>query len=120
MWTIVHKSTRVPVRFTKSFLQIMHCRTNHWIVVSTILSHPKQNHRVVFVLLPYSDQHWRSTTSTTTLGLSSLKDLLFDSVDANTTGILKQLFGSKVEVAVNNSKVSGEDRGLFPVASCIC
>ena len=31
-------------------------------------------------------------------------DSLFDSADSNTTGILKQLFGSKVEVVVNNDR----------------
>jgi len=37
----LHKATRIPVRYTKSFLQIIHCRMNYWIVASTILSHPK-------------------------------------------------------------------------------
>ena len=85
---------RVPVRCTKNFLQIMHCRTNHWIVASTILSHPKV----------------------------TVYDFLFDSVDANTIGILKQLFGPKVEVIVNNDRkqVGAEDCGLFATASCIC
>jgi len=90
----LHKSTRVPVRCTKNFLQIMHCRTNHWIVVSTILSHPKV----------------------------TIYDSMFDSVDANTTSILKQLFGPKVEVVVNNDRkqVGTEDCGLFAIAGCIC
>ena len=90
----VHKSSKVPVKCTKNFLQIMHCRTNHWIVVSTILSHPKV----------------------------TIYDSSFDSADSNTTGIWKQLFGSKVEVVVNNDRkqVGAEDCGLFAIASCIC
>ena len=89
----VHKSSKVPVKCTKNFLQIMHCRTNHWIVVSTILSHPKV----------------------------TIYDSSFDSADSNTTGILKQLFGSKAEVVVNNDRkqVGAEDCGLFAIASCI-
>ena len=72
----------------------MHCRTNHWIVASTMLSHPKV----------------------------TVYDSLFDSVDANTTSILKKLFGPKVEVVVNNDEkqVGAEDCGLFAIANCIC
>ena len=71
----------------------MHCKTNHWIVVSTILSHPKV----------------------------TIYDSMFDSVDANTTSILKQLFGL-VEVVVNNDRkqVGTEDCGVFAIAGCIC
>ena len=78
----------------KNFLQIIYCRTNHWVVASTILSHPKV---VVY-------------------------DSLFNSVDANTTSILKQLFGPTVEVMVNNDRkqVGTEDCGLFAIANCIC
>ena len=90
----LHKSTRVPVYCIKSFLQIMHCRTNHWITASTILSYPKV----------------------------AIYDSLFDSVDANTSAILKQLFGPKVEVVINNDRkqVGVEDCGLFAIANCIC
>lgn len=90
----LHKATRIPVRCTKNLLQIMHCRTNHWIVASTMLSHPKV----------------------------TVYDSLFDSVDANTTSILKKLFGPKVEVVVNNDEkqVGAEDCGLFAIANCIC
>ena len=72
----------------------MQCRTNHWIVASTILSHPKV----------------------------TVYDSLFDSVDANTTDTLKQLFVPKVEVVVNNVRklVGAEGCGLFAIASCIC
>ena len=90
----LHKSTKFPVRCTKNFLQIIHCRTNHWVVASTILSHPKV---VVY-------------------------DSLFSSVDSNTTSILKQLFGPKVKVMVNNDRkqVGAEECGLFAIANCIC
>lgn len=90
----LHKATRIPARCMKNFLQIMHCRTNHWIVASTILTHPKV----------------------------TVYDSLFDSVDSNTTSILKQLFGPKVEVVVNNDKkqIGTEDCGLFAIANCIC
>ena len=90
----LHKAARIPVRCTKNFLQFMHCRMNHWIVASMILSHPKV----------------------------TVYDSLFDSVDANTTRILKQLFGPKVEVVVNNNEkqVGTEDCGLFAIANCIC
>ena len=54
----------------------MHCRSNHWIVASTILTHPKV----------------------------TVYDSLYNSVDSNTTSILKQLFGPKMEVVVNNDE----------------
>jgi len=90
----LHKSTRVPMACKKNFLQIVHCRTNHWIIASTILSYPKV----------------------------TVYDSLFNSVDGNTTGLLKQLFGPKVEVVVNNDqKQAGvEDCGLYAIANCIC
>ena len=46
----------------------------------------------------------------------------YDTVDNNTCKILKQLLGSKVEVAVNNDgkQVGCEDCGLFAIANCIC
>ena len=71
----LHKASKIPVRCLKNFLQITHCRINHWIVVSTILTHPKV----------------------------TVYDSLFDLVDSNTTSILKKLFGPKVEVVVNNN-----------------
>ena len=90
----LHKSTRVPVNCVKNFLQIMHCRTNHWIIASTILSYPKV----------------------------TIYDSSFDSIDANTSAILKQLFGPKVEVIVNNDiqQDGVDDCGLFAIANCIC
>ena len=74
--------------------ELPHCRTNHWIIASTILSYPKV----------------------------TIYDSLFDSIDANTTAILKLLFGPKVEVVVNNDRkqVGVEDCGLFAIANCIC
>ena len=86
----LHKSIRVPVNCVKNFLQIMHYRINNWIIASTILSYPKV----------------------------TVYDSLFDSVDANTSAILKQLFRPKVEVVVNNDKkqVGVEDCGLFAIA----
>ena len=91
----LHKSTRVPMSCVKNFLlQIMHCRTNHWIIVSTIFSYPKV----------------------------TVYDSLFDFIDVNTSAILKQLFGPKPEVIVNNDikQVGIDDCGLFAIANCIC
>ena len=87
----LHKPTKVPMRCTKNFLQIVHCRTNHWIIASTILSCPKV----------------------------TIYDSLFDSVDAHTTAILKQLFRHKVEVVVNNDikQVGVEDCSLLAIAN---
>ena len=89
----LHKTTKVLVKCAKSFLQIVHCRSNHWIVASTILSHP----------------------------IVTIYDSLYDSIDDNTTKILRQLFGTKVEVIVNNEgKQDGiVDCGLFAIANCI-
>jgi len=89
----LHKSTRIPMSCKKKFLQILHCRTNHWIIASTILSYPK----------------------------ITIYDSLFDSVDKNTTSILKKLFGPKVEVVVNNDRkqIGVDDCGLFAIANCI-
>ena len=90
----LHKSTRIPMSCVKNFLQIMHCRTNHWIIASTILSYPKV----------------------------TVYDSLFDSIDTNTSAILKQLFGPKPEVIINNDvrQVGIDDCGLFAIANCIC
>ena len=90
----LHKAKRVPAKCAKNFLQIMHCRTNHWIVVSTILSHPRV----------------------------TVYDSLYDTVDDSTCKTLKQLLGPKVEVAINNDKSQAgfEDCGLFAIANCIC
>jgi len=77
----------------KKFLYILHCRINHWIIASTILSYPKV----------------------------TIYDSLFDSVDGNTTGILKKLFRPKVEVVVNNDRkqIGVDDCSLFAIANCI-
>lgn len=90
----LHKATRVPAKCAKNFLQIMHCRNSHWIVASTILSYPKV----------------------------TVYDSLYNSIDRNTTGILKQLFGPKVEVVINNDikQIGVEDCGLFAIANCLC
>jgi len=46
---------------------------------------------------------------------------LYDSVDRNTTAILKKLFGRKVEVVVNNDRkqIGVDDCGLFAIANYI-
>ena len=109
---ILRKATRVPVRSIKNFLQIMHCRSNHWIVASTILTHPKV----------------------------TVYDSLYYSVDPNTTRTLKQLFRPKMEVVINSDEqqmgtkdcglfaiinsdeqqMGTKDCGLFAIANCIC
>ena len=90
----LYKATRVPAKCVKNFLQIMHCRNSHWIVASTILSYPNV----------------------------TVYDFLYDSNDRNTTGILKQLFGPKVEVIINSDvkQIGVEDCGLFAIANCLC
>ena len=52
----------------------------------------------------------------------TIYDSIFDTVDANTSNILKQLFGPKVQVVVNNDRkqVGTEDCGLFALANSVC
>ena len=71
----------------------MHCRSNHWIVASTILSYPRV----------------------------TVYDSLYDTVDGNTSKILKQVLGTKVEVDINNDKkqVGFDDCRLFAIANCV-
>ena len=89
----LHKAKRIPARCAKNFLQIMHCRSNHWIVASTILSYPRV----------------------------TVYDSLYDTVDDNTSKILKQVLGTKVEVDINNDKkqVGFNDCRLFAIANCV-
>lgn len=90
----LRKAKRISARCAKNFLQILHCRTNHWIVASTILSYPRV----------------------------TVYDSLYDTVDDNTCKILKQLLGPKMEVAVNNDQkqVGFEDCRLFAIVNCVC
>ena len=90
----LHKAKKIPARHVKTFLQILHCRNNHWIVASTILSYPRV----------------------------TVYDSLYATVDDNTMRTLKQLFGPKVDVVINNDKkqVGFEDCGLFAIANCVC
>ena len=91
---ILHKATKVPAKCAKNFLQIMHCRNSHWIVASTILAYPN----------------------------ITVCDSLYNSIDRNTTGIWKQLFGPKVDVVINSDikQIGVEDCELFAIANCLC
>jgi len=57
----------------------------------------------------------------TELSKGTIYNSLFDSVDGSTTGILKKLFGPKVEVVVNNDRklIGVDDCGLFAIVNCI-
>ena len=90
--TLLQKSMhRVP----SNMLQIVHCRGNHWIVASTILSPPG-------VILVY--------------------DSLYDSIESATAQDILSLFGNnhlKLQMADVQKQVGPNDCGLFSIANAV-
>ncbi len=85
------KHQQPPYRNSKA-LQIIHCRGNHWMVVSSLGCPAKVD---VF-------------------------DSLFSSVDPSTTKLVTQLFGedASIEKACGPNQVGGDDCGVFAIATC--
>ena len=89
--TLLQKSTSS----TGNMLQIVHCRGNHWIVTSTILSPP---------------------------GVIMVYDSLYDSIDSETAQIILHLFANnhlKLEMVNIHKQVGSNDCGLFSIANTI-
>ena len=77
---------------SNNYLQIIHCRQNHWIVATTTGSYPE-----VFIY-----------------------DSIYESVDQATLDTMKQLFGDiSVKVAGGPKQEGVTDCGLFAVATCV-
>ena len=92
--TLLQKSIH-SISSTGNILQIVHCRGNHWIVASTILSPPG-------VILVY--------------------DSLYDSIDSETAQIILNLFANnhlKLEMVNVQKQVGPNDCGLFSIANAV-
>ena len=77
---------------SNKYLQIIHCRQNHWTVATTMGSYPE-----VFIY-----------------------DSIYESVDKATLDIMKQLFGDiSVKVANGPKQEGATDYGLFAIATCV-
>ena len=89
--TFSSQTNMVP---TSKYLQIIHCRQNHWVVASTMISHPEV----------------------------TIYDSLYELVDNATLTKIKELFGehTTVEMATASPKQNGfVDCGLFAIATCV-
>ena len=88
--TLSKQTSRIS---SNKYLQIIHCRQNHWTVTSTIGSNPE--------VLIY--------------------DFIYESVDKATLDIIKQLFGFDITIKVaDGPKQEGiSDCGLFTIATCV-
>ena len=87
------KPKRLTTKSLSKTLQILHCRGCHWIVASTINTHPKV----------------------------AVYDSLYSTIDEATEKTLKQIFGAKVKIEVaDGPKQDGTtDCGLFAIATCV-
>ena len=84
----LQSSTVLKTRlYSANFLQIIHCRMNHWIVASTLGSYPK--------VLIY--------------------DSIYQTVDETTLAWLKQFFGTDVEVTIDKQE-GVSDSGFYAVS----
>ena len=93
--TLLLANKPAPVTNKANYLQIMHCRNNLWITVSTI-----------------------GCTTTNTV---HVYDSLYFSVDNVTMNLLRILFGDNVNVRLETCpKQSGvDDCGVFVIAVCV-
>jgi len=92
--TLTFSKQQTSMILNEKYLQIIYCRENHWIVASSILSHPEV----------------------------TIYDSLYQSVDQPTLNKLKELFGlhTIVKIATASPKQDGfVDCGLFAIATCV-
>ena len=89
---VLSKHQKLPA--TSQYLQIVHCRGNHWIVVSNIHSSPK---------------------------VLQVFDSLYSSVDGMTMKLLIKLFGEGVIIEMGNCPLQNgtADCGVFAIATCV-
>jgi len=89
---VLSKHQKLPA--TSQYLQIVHCRGNHWIVVSNIHSSPK---------------------------VLQVFDSLYSSVDGMTMKLLTKLFGEGVVIEMGNCPLQNgtADCGVFAIATCV-
>ena len=90
MQLTLYQHTRKPV---ENELQIIHSRNNHWITASTVLSTPS---------------------------CVDVYDSLFDNVDADTTKVIRELFGkSHIKFQKVQKQQGSDDCGLFAIAFAV-
>ena len=87
-------SSQTSMVSSDKYLQIIHCRQNHWIVASSMTSYP----------------------------VVSIYDSLYESVDEPTLNKIKELFGTHitVKIAAGSPKQKGfVNCGLFTIATSV-